>query len=131
MEQEIETQLKQLDDLYFKQLDLLKAKEIEEECKDILDIFNQINELVHKDDQLIDLIKINTEHTKMSVAKANDELIDAYKYSKSYRTSLIAIVLGASIGGPVGLALGIKTIAGIRLSSITGSVFGFLCNKIW
>lgn len=105
---------------------LESVEKMEEEIKDIHDLYNKLGEIVHSQGEVINTVENNIEETAVNVSQARASLAKAEKY-KAVWYPVTGAVIGACIGGPIGLAVGVK-VAGLAL--LGGSALGFTGGRI-
>jgi ABC-type dipeptide/oligopeptide/nickel transport system permease component len=103
--------------------------EIERDISDINSIMRDINDLVHQQGEQLDDIDTAVEQTVYHTEVAVEELQQAYTYYK-HGVSLTTCIIGLVIGGPVGLACGVKSGIALAGISIGTGVIGYNVPKI-
>tara|TARA_B100000795_G_scaffold239348_1_gene200958 strand:+ start:3389 stop:3781 length:393 start_codon:yes stop_codon:yes gene_type:complete len=95
--------------------------------QDLNEINKNLAELVNNQQQKIDTIENNIIQTEIKSLKSLKNLQKTDSLFFSYKPIFIGSILGAIVGGPFGLVMGIKWIGGI--STIIGGITGYKLQK--
>lgn len=105
-------------------------EEIEQSVMEVNEIFQDLNTIIREQNDDLVVIDNNIEETNVNIEKGNEELKLAQKYFKS-SIALTSGVVGLVVGGPIGLACGIKSSAAlVGMSLGTGYVGYNMSNMI-
>ena len=94
-----------------------------EDFYDLSEIQKSLLGILRRQNEKVATIDNNIEETDQRILNGLEEIKEAKRYSFRYTPIVAGTVIGAGVGGPFGLLVGLKTI-----SLIAGGIFGGWCG---